>query len=395
MKKVLSYILIAFIGIILFPGKVISQVFNATAYYGSSPTSIIIVLKPDFNFNDKLGEIGFAIQVPKMANGTPVAMPTITVLNNFLPTTFISNYPQIAETSDPNFYNFKFGATALPTAPVLTVASGTELQVVELLISAPAEAVILTRLAHLAGGGPGTQYGVAFIDGSQIDRTDYAQMFYGPGLVPSVPALDQSLGYDTYQYVLASDPPLPVRFRDFGVVKKDNNALLNWQVENETSITDRYEIERSLNGINFKKVYTVLPKNNGLTANSYDLTDFDLTSIRSVGIIYYRITQYDKDGKYISTSIKSLRLQGKELAIAVFPNPVKGYANVTIDLANAADVLLTINDAAGKQVQALQMQLFKGANIKKINMGSLAAGSYIMKIQAGTEVKTIPLVKAN
>jgi hypothetical protein len=81
--------------------------------------------------------------------------------------------------------------------------------------------------------------------------------------------------------------------------------------------------------------------------------------------------------------------------IGVYPNPVKNVANLTIDLEQDADATITINDASGRQVQNLPMQLFKGPNIKKINMGGLAAGSYMVKIQTATELKTIPVVKTN
>jgi hypothetical protein len=43
----------------------------------------------------------------------------------------------------------------------------------------------------------------------------------------------------------------------------------------------------------------------------------------------------------------------------------------------------------------MEMQLFKGLNVKKVSMASMAAGSYLLKIETPMETKTISVVKAN
>lgn len=41
------------------------------------------------------------------------------------------------------------------------------------------------------------------------------------------------------------------------------------------------------------------------------------------------------------------------------------------------------------------MNGLKGLNTKEINMGALATGSYMLQIQAGNEIKTLPVIKGN
>ena len=82
------------------------------------------------------------------------------------------------------------------------------------------------------------------------------------------------------------------------------------------------------------------------------------------------------------------------MAVGVYPNPIKLTANVSFDLAEASDVLIKVIDASGKQVAISQVQGFKGANVSKVNMAKLATGSYTLSVQAGTDVKTITVVKA-
>jgi hypothetical protein len=187
--------------------------------------------------------------------------------------------------------------------------------------------------------------------------------------------------------------PVPVKFNGFTATKRDNTALLNWSVENEGPITSHYEIERSTNGVSFGKIARVEPKNNGGTSNAYSLTDLNLTSVRTEGVIYYRIKQYDKDGQFVYSEIKSVRLDGRGFAVSVFPNPVKDVATLTIDLVQDGDVLISITDAAGKQVKQIQVNGNKGLNTKKIDMLSMASGTYLLKVTTGTEIKTLSVVK--
>ncbi len=210
-------------------------------------------------------------------------------------------------------------------------------------------------------------------------------LFYGGTLSGSNPVYFQQLNLT----------PIPVRFTGFNVIKKENNAILNWLVENESVLTDRYEVERSVNGVNFTKIVTVAPKALNGGTNSYDLTDFNLSSIKASGVIYYRIKQIDKDGKFVYTEIRSVRLDAKGFGISVYPNPVSSLTNLTLDLEAAADVIIKVTDAAGKEVQRLQLQGNKGINIQRINLSGLAAGSYMLNVSAGAEIKTLPVVKVN
>ncbi len=188
--------------------------------------------------------------------------------------------------------------------------------------------------------------------------------------------------------------PVPVKFNGFTAVKRDNDGLLTWAVENESPVTDRYEIERSFNGLDFSKFATVAPKNNGLTANTYNLTDANLSNLRtSSGIIYYRIKQIDKDAKFVYSEIRSIRLDSKGFAVGVYPNPVKDVAVVSIDLVDNEAVSLLIIDAAGKQVQQIQIQGVRGLNVKRVNMGTFASGTYQFKVRTTADVKTISVVK--
>ncbi len=241
-----------------------------------------------------------------------------------------------------------------------------------------------------AGGPNGQMYWYVQVNGAG-DITDYANMFFGSALLPPTNNNSASPSFVPLQPFSV----VPVKFLNFTAIKNNNQAILNWSVENEDANVDRYEVERSLSAVDFVKVGTLSPKNNGRAANSYSFTQDNLSAIRAVGVIYFRIKQIDKDGKFVYTEIKSVRLDAKGLVIGVYPNPVKGIANVSFDLIEDADVVISISDVSGKQLMANQIQGFKGPNISKINMAKLAAGSYLLKIQAGEKQYVLPVVKTN
>jgi Secretion system C-terminal sorting domain len=187
---------------------------------------------------------------------------------------------------------------------------------------------------------------------------------------------------------------LPVKFTSFDATKKENNAILNWAVNNEDINTNRYEIERSIDGKAFEKIQTLLPLNNGTASNVYTITDINVNTIKNVGlIIYYRIKQVDNDGKFEYSVIKNIRLATKGNEITAFPNPIKESTTIQLDLISAEVITMTLISAEGKTIQTFSMQGNKGINTKKIDMSDLSSGNYMLKVITETETKSIKLVK--
>lgn len=224
--------------------------------------------------------------------------------------------------------------------------------------------------------------------GGDLRESSFSNYFF--------PATATSAGPNsTTIYYAALAAVVPVKFSGFNVTKGNNSALINWSVENEDANTSNYEIERSLNGIDFSSVVSIAPKNNGKSANTYAFTQDNLSSILSSGAIYFRIKQTDKDGKAIYTEIKSVRLDGKSFGVTAYPNPAKTFTRLSIDLVKDSEIKISVVDATGKQIQNMQLQGFKGLNVKEIGLDKLASGNYMVKVQAGADVKSIPVTKVN
>lgn len=388
MKKIFTILLFSFLS-----AQSYAQLIQASVAVGSTSSRIKIFLKADQNQvagPNSIASLTFNVGVD--ATGLATA-PTITIIKNLVSFPATASWSILPANLEGGYWNFTIILDA-PVAPVATANTAYEVMEVE-FNGFP----LLTRtvgLVSLIDGGSNNQS--YFFCGGLVKSNGMNLLYYANAGVLTT----NNFSYDGSGFngtgvssaLLTTLIALPVKFTGFSAVKKDNGANLNWQVENETALTDRYEVERSLNGIDFKSIATIGPKNNGRSANSYTSTDADLSTIHS-GVIYYRIKQTDKDGQFIYTEIKSIRLDAKAFSASIFPNPVKSKANLSIDLTENSPITITLNDANGKVLKNIHVQGLKGINKKEVDMSNLSSGNYLLRIQTATETTTLNVVKGN
>jgi hypothetical protein len=298
-----------------------------------------------------------------------------------------TNFPslamaRLADYSDGT-YNYLSFVHNTATIASKTYTSGTEYEICSITLDGAAGTFANIEMASdLVDAN--YVFGVVDGGGNFFDPGTSAQL-YGSGFYTN----------GNGNFLPLNNVPLPVKFLGFNATKNNNSALLSWQVENEGTNTDHYEIEVSNAGVEFNKVATVASLNNGRGSNTYAFTQENLTAIRNSGVIYFRIKQIDRDGKFVYSQIRSVRLDGKSFGVSTYPNPTKNFTNLVIDLDNASIVNVTVTDAAGKLLSNNQFQGVKGANFQNVNLANYASGNYVIKVQAGAENKTIAVVKNN
>jgi Secretion system C-terminal sorting domain len=244
------------------------------------------------------------------------------------------------------------------------------------------------------GAGFNSMFYFELIQAGNGDITAQNNLFYGStGVVNDPGGFNSGTSFAPLQPLSV----IPVKFVSFTVAKNNNDAVLTWKAENEDIRTDKYEVERSVNAADFTKIATVPAKANGLPSNTYELTDANVAAAiqNANGVVYYRVKQIDKDGKFVYTDIRNIRLSGIKggFGASIFPNPVKDFATLNIDLTAPTDVTVVINDASGKILQNITLKGAIGGNTNRINMAGYAAGTYQVKVFAGTEMKNISVVK--
>ena len=114
----------------------------------------------------------------------------------------------------------------------------------------------------------------------------------------------------------ASNAVLPVTITGINAVRKEENVLVSWSVENEISM-ENYVVESSSEGRQFNPLQTLAPFN---TTGSHIYTYKDLAVV--VGHHFYRIKIISRGGKITYSKIVSIGPANSPVTITVYPNPV-------------------------------------------------------------------------
>lgn len=195
-----------------------------------------------------------------------------------------------------------------------------------------------------------------------------------------VPGTIQSDVFDGFSdFVLANKTggsnPLPVTWVSFEAEKVNADAHLNWRTAQEQNCSS-YEVERSTDGVNFRKLSQQLCRNLIVT-QQYQYVDVNPGN----GTFFYRIKQIDTDGKFEYSAVRKVSF-GADAKILVYPNPARQY--ITISKLTGVNELM-LYDITGRIVVKQ-----KTANPQfTMQTGHLAPGIYeLMVVNANGERTT-------
>ncbi len=172
------------------------------------------------------------------------------------------------------------------------------------------------------------------------------QRYYSVEYVDS----DQLVRFGTYgrgiwDFQITSQP-LPVELISFDVQLLENQRVkIDWATASETN-NDYFEIERSVDGVNFEVIDQVPSKGNGVVQNDYQIYD----SNPKIGLNYYRLKQVDFNEKYEYSETKSIEVKEAFPTVSVFPNPIRKGDQFFIENSNV-NMLLQIFDTNGRMVK--------------------------------------------
>jgi hypothetical protein len=164
---------------------------------------------------------------------------------------------------------------------------------------------------------------------------------------------------------------IPVTLIDFKVSKNSGSINLNWTTTKETNFR-MYEIERSIDGINFNKIASIAGRN----LENYSTTDSDLPNAKTV---FYRLKMLDIDGKFSYSKVIAVRLFNSSGAL-VFPNPATNELTIKLQQVIADKSFVKIADVTGRIV--LESKILQGQNALHLNIHSLSEGKYFVTLQS-------------
>lgn len=173
---------------------------------------------------------------------------------------------------------------------------------------------------------------------------------------------------------------LPITLNSFTATLTDRkNARLDWVIS-KANLFSYFELERSLDGINFSKLKTI--DYNG--SEAYTSVDNTIRALQDR--VYYRLKMVDNDGSYKRSDVVSLYLKATSQEISVFPNPATDAVTLK-GLSGAA--VLDVYSVDGRLVFSRAFSDIQEA----VDISSLVPGSYSLKISDQNGTKTILLIK--
>jgi hypothetical protein len=173
---------------------------------------------------------------------------------------------------------------------------------------------------------------------------------------------------------------LAIKLANFTVKAEGKQVKIEWTTASEEN-NDRFDIEKSNDGRTWNSIATV--KGNGTTTNAHNYSAFDNSPGK--GINYYRIKQYDLNGKTFISDVRSLKMFIEVSGLLkAYPNPAKSVIGFILDKSSTSDVVVTLINNNGKIIHSetirnLQANVRYILNIKQ----QPAAGTYFLQLKGG------------
>jgi uncharacterized repeat protein (TIGR01451 family) len=182
------------------------------------------------------------------------------------------------------------------------------------------------------------------------------------------------------QSVLCATRPtaaLPVTLTRFDAKAAGLDAKLSWTTAQEKN-NDRFEVERSADGVSFEKIGQVAGHGTVSTTQQYAYTD--ATAARFGRTVYYRLRQVDFDGTPAYSAVQAVSF-GDVAEAVLYPNPATAELNVRLPF--SADPLtgVTVYSAVGQQVLT---QAVEGRQDLSLDVRKLPAGTYLLRLQTAS-----------
>jgi hypothetical protein len=192
--------------------------------------------------------------------------------------------------------------------------------------------------------------------------------------------VDDAAGIFTYTSFTSS---LPVELVRFDGTVNQCKADLMWETASEMN-NDYFSVQKSSNAIDWNEIAQVKGNGNSTTPQTYNYTDVQ----SNTGIIYYRLVQYDFDGRNDLSNVISVNGQGCDgFEFKLYPNPTYEFVNIELNQFKEK-YQYTIYSSKGDMVRTSNLL----NATQRIYVGDLASGAYLMNLVSDTKQISQPFI---
>jgi hypothetical protein len=329
--------------------------------------------KSNTAFTSVFDHVSMAISLPDLGGTYPDVEVTTSFLNSlpiekwFVMAPFVQN--------GRVFYTF---VGVVPDTLTNTWAANTEYPMLEFTFSGGSANYTnanreLNDLTAQNGGTNGQAYWFVQVQNppSLMDITNYPTKFYGTDFFNSQTANSYSRAANA----------LPIELISFGAQKTENEVVLNWKTASENN-TERFEIERSLDGRTWKSVGTLAAAGDSEAELNYELTDLDAMKMTGISQLFYRLRTIDANGSFQLSSIETIKMDAFATELSLFPTTNTGQFQISMTEKSTENGLRAeIFTVKGQLVG--QSELTNSINDFDLNQ---PAGLYLVIVRDGVRV---------
>jgi trimeric autotransporter adhesin len=184
---------------------------------------------------------------------------------------------------------------------------------------------------------------------------------------------------------------LPVKLTSFSGSKTGSVSSLKWTTATELN-NDRFEIQRSTDGLNYQTIGSVNGASNSYNTINYQFVD----ETPATGINYYRLNQIDRDGSNKLSNVISINFakQMEQSTISAWPIPATDFITLELNNTQTVKATITILDMVGKVVFEETIFGEESGYTHPIQVEHFKSGLYYMEVkQENQSTQSIKFIK--
>jgi hypothetical protein len=183
-----------------------------------------------------------------------------------------------------------------------------------------------------------------------------------------------------FTIVFKAGSALPVTLTNVKAYEKDKGIQVEWTALTEINI-DRYEVERSINGQQFDKVFTAPATGNNAVTKEYSWFDENANT----GSNFYRIKVIEKSGAVKYSEVVKVSVAEGKGSITVFPNPIQdNLVKVQFTNIEKGRYSAVLYNTSGQRLYGSTIEHTGRSGAYSIALGrSISKGTYTLHISKG------------
>lgn len=202
-----------------------------------------------------------------------------------------------------------------------------------------------------------------------------------------------SLWFRGLDFTTPVESTLPVKLASFTATLNQGNTDLKWVTAMEKNVS-HFEVERSLDGREYKTIGVVFAYGNSDEKLTYTFSDKQLNT-QKAGVVYYRLRSVDIDTKSEFSQVRMIHI-GKQgaatLSVITYPNPAVNNISVTVPAAwQGKTISYEVINQNGQLVIAREPGA--ASQTETFDISRLARGYYIIRVNCEGETAQQKIVK--